>query len=150
MTIVAVAEGARPQGGERALRERVADSPDPIRLGGIGKTVEQALKERVASEVRTTTLGHMQRGGAPTAHDRNLSTLFGAHAAALVAEGAFGRMVAIRNGHLASVPIESVANRTRTVPPNAPMLAAGLAVGTSFGVPDLQVELADALPISVD
>ena len=148
-TIIAVAEGAKPKGGTRSVRERIEESPDPIRLGGIGNVLEQQLKERIDSEVRTTILGHMQRGGTPTAYDRNLSTLFGAHAAALVSEGTFGRMVAIQNGQLVSVPLEAVANRTRTVSHTAPMLAAGLAVGTSFGVPNLDVQLTDTLPVSL-
>jgi 6-phosphofructokinase 1 len=149
-TIIAIAEGAKPKGGTQSVRQRVEDSPDPIRLGGIGNVLAQQLKERVDSEVRTTILGHMQRGGTPTAYDRNLSTLFGAHAAALVAEGTFGRMVAIQDSKLAHVPLSEVANQTRTVPRNAPMIAAGLGVGTSFGVPDLNVKLAESMPVSVD
>jgi len=149
-TIIAIAEGAVPQGGTQTVRQHVEDSPDPVRLGGIGNVLAQQLKERVDSEVRTTVLGHMQRGGTPTAYDRNLSTLFGAHAATLVAEGTFGQMVAIQDSKLAYVSLGEVANQTRTVPRNAPLIAAGLAVGTSFGVPDLDVQLADATPVSVD
>ena len=149
-TIIAVAEGAKPEGGTQAVRQRIEDSPDPVRLGGIGNVLRQQLEDRIDSEIRTTILGHMQRGGTPTAYDRNLSTLFGAHAAALAGEGTFGRMVAIQDGKLAHVPLSDVANRTRTVPRNAPLIAAGLAVGTSFGVPDLDVTLADATPVSVD
>jgi 6-phosphofructokinase 1 len=149
-TIIAIAEGAKPKGGTRAVQQRIEDSPDPIRLGGIGNVLAHQLNEYINSEVRTTILGHMQRGGTPTAYDRNLSTLFGAHAATLVAEETFGRMVAIQDSKLAHVSLGEVANQTRTVPRNAPLIAAGLAVGTSFGVPDLEVKLADATPVSVD
>ena len=79
-------------------------------------------------------LGHVQRGGTPTAFDRTLATAFGAYAAALVAGGHFGRMVATQEGRLTSVAIADVANRQRLVSPDAPMVAAALAVGTSFGV----------------
>jgi len=149
-TIIAIAEGAKPKGGTQAVRQRIEDSPDPVRLGGIGNVLRQQLEDRIDSEIRTTILGHMQRGGTPTAYDRNLSTLFGAHAATLVADGTFGRMVAIQDSKLAHVALGEVANQTRTVPHNAPLIAAGLAVGTSFGVPDLDVSLAEATPVSVD
>ncbi len=137
-TIIVIAEGAKPRGGELVVRDIVEESPDPIRLGGVGRILEMQLSERVKSEVRTTILGHVQRGGTPTAYDRNLATVFGAYAAAMVASGAFGRMVALRHNQITSVPIAEVANRTRTVPPDAPMLAAALAVGASFGVTDLR------------
>ena len=142
-TIIAIAEGAAPQGGEQAVRAVVEDSPDPVRLGGIGHVLAEQLKQRIGSEVRTTILGHMQRGGTPTPYDRNLSTAFGARAAALVAEGAFGQMVALQNGAFTEVPLESVAGKTRTVPKSAPLIAAGQAVGTSFGVRDFDVEGTD-------
>jgi 6-phosphofructokinase 1 len=143
-TIIAVAEGAKPRGGERAVADIVEDSPDPIRLGGIGKVLEKQLAARVESEVRTTILGHMQRGGTPSPLDRNLSTLYGAHAAALVSEGIFGRMVALQGNQLTSIALEDVAERTRTVPPDHRLVAAALAVGTSFGITDLKVPLGGA------
>ncbi len=136
-TIIVIAEGAKAKGGEPVVRDIVEESPDPIRLGGVGRVLEMQLSERIKSEVRTTILGHVQRGGTPTAYDRNLATVFGTYAAAMVAAGAYGRMVALRDNHVTSVPIADVADRTRTVPPDAPMVAAALAVGTSFGVADL-------------
>jgi len=136
-TIIAVAEGARPLGGDFAVRETIADSPDPIRLGGIGRMLELQLKDYVRSEIRTTILGHMQRGGTPTAFDRILATSFGSYAAAMIADGQFGRMVALLQNRLTSVALEEVAGKTRTVPADAPVLAAAVSVGTSFGVRDL-------------
>ncbi len=138
-TIIVVAEGAKPKGGEMVVRDVVDESPDPIRLGGIGRHLEMQLRERVRSEVRTTILGHVQRGGTPTAYDRNLATVFGTYAAAMVADGSFGRMVALQENHVTSVPLEAVAGKTRCVPLEAPMVAAALAVGTSFGVRALPV-----------
>lgn len=133
-TIVAIAEGARARGGEMVVRETVAESTDQIRLGGVGYALQEELKKRIRSEVRTTVLGHMQRGGTPTAYDRNLATMFGSYAAKLVSQGIHGRMVALQQNSLTSVPFEDVANRTRTVPRDHPMLLAGRSVGTSFGV----------------
>ena len=140
-TIVSVAEGAKPEGGTQAVKARIKDSPDPIRLGGIGRALQGQLDGHVASEVRTTILGHMQRGGTPTAFDRNLSTLFGAQAAALVARGAFGRMVALQANALTHVPLADVADKTRTVSRTHRLVAAACAVGTSFGIADLDASL---------
>lgn len=86
-------------------------------------------------------LGHVQRGGTPTPYDRTLATVYGSYAASMVADGAHGRMAALQEGHLTSIPLDEVAGKTRTVPLDAPMLAAALAVGTSFGVPDLEHRL---------
>jgi 6-phosphofructokinase 1 len=140
-TIICVAEGAKPKGGQLSVSDVVEDSPDPIRLGGICKVLERQLEQRIRSEVRTSILGHIQRGGTPTAYDRNLATAFGSYAAAMVAAGEFGRMVALQENRLTSIALSEVANKTRTVPPDAPMVAAALAVGTSFGVKDLDLRL---------
>ncbi len=140
-TIVTVAEGARPQEGELTVERLIEESPDPVRLGGVGKVLEAELSRRVNSEVRTTILGHMQRGGTPTAYDRNLATAFGTYAASMIADGHFGRMVALQQNRLTSVPFEEIANKTRTVPLDHPMIAAALAVGTSFGIGDFDYRL---------
>ena len=139
-TLICVAEGARPVGGSFAVRETVEGAPDPVRLGGIGHLLEGQLRERIRSEVRTTIIGHVQRGGPPNAYDRNLATAFGAYASHLVAEGAFGGMVALQQNRLTTAPLADVAGKTRTVPLDAPMMAAALSVGTSFGVEALEVD----------
>ena len=136
-TLICIAEGAKPRGGAQAVRQIVADSPDPLRLGGIARVLERALAQRLSSEVRTAILGHVQRGGPPTAYDRTLATAFGAYAAALVAARRYGRMVAVQEGRLTSVALADVADRQRTVPEDAPMVAAALAIGTSFGAAGL-------------
>lgn len=140
-TIVAIAEGAKPLGGEMAVSRMVTESHDPIRLGGASEILAEMLRPRVDNEVRTTILGHVQRGGTPTAYDRDLSTLFGAYAAEMVKDGTYGCMVALQDGKLTSVNLDYVAGKTRTVYENAPMVAAAFAVGTSFGVPDMEVRL---------
>ena len=115
-TLICIAEGAHPAGGAMVVRRTVEGSPDPVRLGGVGEWLRQQLEPRLSSEVRTTLLGHVQRGGTPTPFDRVLATRFGVHAAALVRAGQFGRMVALQGDACTSVPIGEVAGRTRTVP----------------------------------
>lgn len=132
-TIIAMAEGAKPQGGEMTVQKVVADSTDPLRLGGACQVLGAELEARVPSEVRTTILGHVQRGGTPTAFDRVLATLYGTRAAALVGAGRSGVMVALQGGTLTEVPFSEVANRTKTVADDDPLVAAAQAVGTSFG-----------------
>lgn len=133
-TIIAIAEGAHPKEGEPVVKERIEERTDPIRLGGIGHVLAEQLKARLESEVRTTILGHMQRGGTPTAYDRNLATAFGARAASLVADGTFGVMVALREGSFTHCPLADVANKIRTVPLSSPLIESALDLGTSFGV----------------
>ena len=112
-TIVVVAEGARPKGGEMAVQEIIKESPDPIRLGGICKVLETQLERHIRSEVRSVILGHVQRGGTPTPYDRNLATVYGSYAASMVADGVYGRMVALQEGHLTSIPLDQVAGKVR-------------------------------------
>lgn len=135
-TLIVIAEGTKQKGGELVIQQRIEDSPDPIRLGGVCNVLAAQLRERLHSEVRTTILGHMQRGGTPTPYDRNLATVYGSYAASLVAAGEYGRMVALQNARVTSIPLSEVADRVRTVPMDSPMIAAATAVGTSFGVPD--------------
>ena len=100
--------------------------------------LENQLAAHLRSEIRTTILGHIQRGGTPTPFDRNLATAFGAYAAAMVAAGEFGKMVALQNNRLTSVSLEEVAGKVRTIPRDSSMLATAMAVGTSFGVSDFE------------
>ena len=143
-TIIMIAEGARAKGGDLVIKQVVENSPDPVRLGGVGKVLEQALSTQINSEVRTTIPGHMQRGGAPTAYDRDLATAFGVYAGALVSEGRFGHMVALQNNRLTSVPFEEVANKTRMISLDHPMIATAHATGVSFGVRDFACRIESA------
>lgn len=133
-TIIAIAEGAKPKGGELAIQRIIEDSPDPIRLGGAANVLAKMLEERLESEVRTTILGHVQRGGTPTPFDRILSTHFGSHAAYVVEEGRSGLMVALSDGKMTEIPLADVAGKIRNVQPDGPHVRAALSVGTSFGV----------------
>lgn len=132
-TIIVVAEGARPVGGQYVVDRRIETSPDPVRLGGVGRVLQMELESSIKSEVRTTILGHVQRGGTPNAYDRNLATVLGSYAAVMVAEKNFGRMVAVRESRITSIPLDDVAGKTRVVPEESPLVKAALAVGTSFG-----------------
>jgi 6-phosphofructokinase len=132
-TLICVAEGAQLHAGELTVRERIADSPDPLRLGGVGQALQQVLAQRLTSEVRTTLLGHVQRGGSPTAFDRVLATRFGCHAAELVQQGHFGRMVTLQGDRIASVPLADVAGRIRTVPPDHELLRTARSTGVMLG-----------------
>jgi phosphofructokinase-like protein len=133
-TVIAVAEGAMPEGGSMTVAQHVPTSPDPIRLGGVGNALRDALQPHLDSEVRTTVLGHIQRGGSPTAFDRVLATRFGHAAAELVAQRRFGRMVVLRGGDLADVALAEVAGQNRLVPVDHPLLRAARAMGISTGV----------------
>ncbi len=132
-TLVAVAEGAKPAGGEVVVKRIVADSPDPVRYGGISQVICRWIAERTGLETRATILGHVQRGGTPTARDRVLATMFGHHAVGLIHSGRLNRMVAMQEGSLTSVPLEDVADRQRLIPPDDPLVAACRATGAIFG-----------------
>ena len=115
-SIVVVAEGARPQGA--SLYEISPDEVDQFghpRMGGIGVAVAAAIELQTGFETRVTILGHIQRGGTPTAFDRVLATRFGIAAIDAVHDGAFGQMVALQGGQIVRVPLEAVAAGLKTV-----------------------------------
>jgi 6-phosphofructokinase 1 len=132
-TLIAVAEGAKPVGGQMVVDRVVHESPDPIRLGGVSEVLCEQIAKRTGLESRATILGHVQRGGKPTAHDRVLATQFGHRAIQMIVAGEFNRMVAMQKGRLTSVPIAEVADRQRIVPPDHPLVAACRATGALFG-----------------
>ncbi len=132
-TIVAVGEGAKPIGGEMFVDEVIKDSPDPLRLGGVGKFVAKEIEKRTELDCRSVVLGHVQRGGTPTPYDRILSTKFGYHAFELMMEKRFGRMVVQKQGEVTSTEIADVADKVRTVPLDDPLVRAARSIGTSFG-----------------
>ncbi|WP_404300087.1 6-phosphofructokinase [Alicycliphilus denitrificans] len=132
-TIICMGEGAKARGASLTVRERVAGSPDPVRLGGVAHVLRQQLQPHLKSEVRATVLGHVQRGGDPTPFDRVLATRFGHHAAQLVIEGRLDRMVTLRQGRIGSVEIAQVANTQRTVAPDDELIAMARDIGVCFG-----------------
>jgi len=132
-TIIAVGEGAVEEGGEMFVDEIVEDSPDPVRLGGVGKFVANRVEEMTGLDSRAIVLGHIQRGGTPTPFDRILATKFGHHAFELLMAGRFGRTVVQQGGKISSVEIAEVADKVRTIPPDDPVMRAARSLGTCFG-----------------
>jgi len=132
-TLICIAEGARAEGQGLTVRERIAGSPDPLRLGGVSAWLQQRLQPLVASEVRSTLLGHVQRGGTPTAYDRVLATRYGWHAAELVLQGRWGRMVALQGDAIVSLDIAGIAGRSRPVPPDHALLQVARGTGVMLG-----------------
>jgi len=132
-TIIAVGEGAVPVGGEVFVDHVVENSPDPVRLGGVGKFVTEQVERRTGLDCRSIVLGHVQRGGAPSAFDRVLATQFGHQAFELLESGRFGRLVVQRGGRIDSIEIGDAAGKVRTIPPDWPLLAAAREIGTAFG-----------------
>jgi len=132
-TIIAAGEGAHPLDGQRFVDRTDASSPDPIRLGGVARFLAWQLEKLTGMESRSVVLGHVQRGGAPTARDRCLATLFGVKAFDLLMAGEFGRLVVSRQGQIDSVEIALVANKVRTVPLDHEMVKAARAIGITFG-----------------
>jgi len=114
-SIVVVAEGARPRPGSMPEPEYERDHIGRARLGGIGARVADEIERRTGYEARMVQIGHVQRGGTPTAYDRILSTRFGLAAIDAVHENAFGTMVALRCSEVTRVPLDEVVGRTRPV-----------------------------------
>ena len=131
-SIVVVAEGARPKGGQIFLIEE-AHRGQVERLGGAGMACAKELEARTGKEARYVVLGHLQRGGAPTSSDRTLATRFGGKAVELILSGQYGTMVANRPPDLVAVPIEDVVGRIKTVPLDSDLVQAARALGVSFG-----------------
>jgi 6-phosphofructokinase 1 len=113
--IVVVAEGAVPAEGTMALQDQGVDAFGHARLGGIGAVLEQEIAARTGKEARATVLGHVQRGGTPTAYDRVLATRFGLHAIDAVHEGQSGVMVALRGTDIVRVPLADATRALKTV-----------------------------------
>ena len=132
-TVVCVAEGAKPRSGEATVRARVDEAPDPVRLGGVAQILADRLQLRLRSEVHAVVLGHVQRGGPPTASDRVLATRYGSAAADLVCEGAWGSMVTLEHGRIARTELAKVAGQTHRVPLDHELLRCMRCIGVSLG-----------------
>jgi 6-phosphofructokinase 1 len=130
-SIVVVAEGATPVGGKMTLLEE-AKQGHLERLGGVGAVVAHQIERLADKETRYVVLGHLQRGGAPTAFDRVLATRFGGKVE-LVQRGVFGRMVANNPPDIVPIPLADVVGKTKTVPLDYDLLRTARAIGVSFG-----------------
>ena len=114
-SVVVVAEGAAPKEGTLVLAEKGVDAFGHVRLGGIGNVLAEEIERRTGFETRVTVLGHIQRGGTPTAYDRVLSTRFGIAAIDAVHDGAFGQMVALRGESVVRVPLSEGVGELKTI-----------------------------------
>lgn len=134
-SIVAVAEGAFPKGGD-ILTEELPDEQQKgrlVKLGGIGRYVGEQIAERAGCETRVTVLGHLQRGGSPVAFDRALSTSFGVAAADAAMRGEWGRGVSLRTPDIVTVPLEELIAENRKVDLQSSLVAAARGVGICLG-----------------
>jgi 6-phosphofructokinase 1 len=116
--IVVVAEGAHPKSLETAIGGQELDEFGHVRFGGVGQLLASEIEHRTGKEARVAVLGHIQRGGTPTAFDRVLATRFGVQAAHAVAYGAFGTMVALRGTDIVRVPLAEATAELKLVPPD--------------------------------
>jgi 6-phosphofructokinase 1 len=131
-SIVVVAEGARPKGGDVVLVEPAGQGREQ-RLGGIGEQVAHWIEERTGKEARNLVLGHLQRGGSPSNFDRITAQRFGAAAIRVVGRGESGVMVALDPPEVLTVPLADVIDRTRLVPLDGDTVQTARDVGVCLG-----------------
>jgi len=120
-SVVVVAEGTKVKtatdGQEKIISSGALDEAGRVRLGGVGAYIAEELEKRTGFDIRVTVLGHIPRGGAPTAHDRVLATRFGVHACDMVAKGEFGKMAAMRGNSIQSVDLAEATRTLKVVDP---------------------------------
>jgi ATP-dependent phosphofructokinase / diphosphate-dependent phosphofructokinase len=133
-SIIAIAEGAHPAGGSLAVADKAEDIPGRgvVRLGGAGKVCADLLARHIEAEIRVTVLGHLQRGGSPSAADRVLATMYGCKVLDLVRDGQWDHMVALRNGRIVTAPL-SESRKERRVDPSGETVRFAKSMGISFG-----------------
>jgi 6-phosphofructokinase 1 len=132
-SIVVVAEGAFPALGEQLYTEHKIGDKTLKTLGGIGQWLSEELSQKLAMESRVTVLGHLQRGGTPTAYDRFIATRFGMHAVELLAEEKFGYMTCLRGGKIDSVTIEEAVGEIKYVDPEGETVRTAEKLGICMG-----------------
>lgn len=131
---IVIAEGAMPKGGKALAEEYGELGNENLKLSGAANRLAHELKANgITADIRTTVLGHLQRGGIPCAFDRNLATSFGVKAFEMVLEQQYGQMVAYRNFEVVSVPLEEAIGDQKLVDPNSQMVHTAKGVGISFG-----------------
>lgn len=132
-SIVVVAEGAKPKGGEMVVKRIVKCSPDPVRLGGVSFVLGDQIEKATGLETRAVVMGHLLRGGTPVPLDRILATELGTKAIDMMDAKEFGQMVAVRGSNLVTVPLKEVSKGFRAVPLDNPLIRSARSLGTSFG-----------------
>eukprot|EP00831_Metopus_contortus_P003625 TRINITY_DN1133_c0_g1_i5.p1 TRINITY_DN1133_c0_g1~~TRINITY_DN1133_c0_g1_i5.p1 ORF type:complete len:599 (+),score=81.24 TRINITY_DN1133_c0_g1_i5:118-1914(+) len=132
-TIIVVAEGAKSKDGNVVVAKIVEDSPDPIRLGGIGNKLAEDLEKLVKErEVRCTVLGHIQRGGITCTYDRILSTRYGVAAVELIKNQKFGSMVCLKGNEITYDSLENVIGNNKKVDTNGELVTVAKKIGICF------------------
>ncbi|XXF74994.1 ATP-dependent 6-phosphofructokinase [Myxococcaceae bacterium GXIMD 01537] len=133
-SIIACSEGAYPEGGALAIQEDAHAVPGRgvVRLGGAGKVCADLLAHHTEAEIRVVVLGHLQRGGSPTAADRLLATRYGCKVLDLIRDGQWGYMVALRNGVIVPVPL-SESRKERRVDKDGEIVRFARSLGIGFG-----------------
>lgn len=132
-SIVVVAEGAKPKGGDVTVSRIIEDSPEKIRLGGVSHQVALELENLTQRESRAILLGHLLRGGSPVGFDRVLASRFGVAAVKAVVDGNIDTMVAYQHDNIQLVPLETGAGKNRYINPESPFLEAARKRGICFG-----------------
>jgi len=133
-SIIVIGEGATEEGGEMVVKRRVETSPDAIRLGGVSHKLAADIEGHTGIETRVTILGHLLRGGSPTAFDRLLATHFGCKAVRLANSKDFGKLVVLRGSEIKSIPIADAAGKVRKVPLDSLLIKSACSTGVSLGV----------------
>ncbi|MFG0257879.1 MAG: 6-phosphofructokinase [Phycisphaerales bacterium JB043] len=131
-SLVCVAEGAKPAGGNQVVDRIDPTSPDPIRLGGIGEQLADDIERVTNLACRATVLGHVQRGGTPCAEDRVLATQLAHHAVDEMMKGRQSRLAVVQNGQITDIGLVEAANKQRLIGLDNDLLEAARAVGTCF------------------
>jgi ATP-dependent phosphofructokinase / diphosphate-dependent phosphofructokinase len=131
-SLVVVSEGAKPKGGSLSVTTP-GDATKQEKLGGAAQRLADQIAARTEYEVRTTVLGHVQRGGAPCAFDRELATRFGVRAVELIAEGKFGHVTAMVDGKLVAAPIEKAVKKLKLVDPAGELVRTAKGIGIELG-----------------
>jgi 6-phosphofructokinase 1 len=131
-SIVVVAEGAKPKGGTLSVAV-AGDATKAEKLGGAGLRLAELITAKTEYEVRSTVLGHVQRGGSPCAFDRELATRFGVKAVELIAEGKFGHVTAMENGKLVAKPIEKAVKKLKLIDPSGELVRCAKGIGIELG-----------------
>jgi len=132
-SLLVVAEGAKPVGGEVTVARIVENSFEKIRLGGVGVKIARQIEDITGIESRCTVLGHVQRGGTPTSYDRVLATRYGVAAVNALINGCTADMVALQRNEIITVPIDVVANKPSNISLDNKLLQAAALTGVCLG-----------------
>jgi len=132
-SIVCVAEGATPVGGEIVTKTVPRGTGEQVRIGGVGEQVARQIADCTGKETRALVLGHLQRGGMPGSYDRVIALRFGAAAVRCVERGEFGSMVALDPPDVRAVPFADALKRIKKVPVEGDVVLTARALGISFG-----------------